>query len=53
MGVPGVAGSDAHQPAELCNVYTEIQAGLDVDEVLKAIKKGSVATYPKLGSIHF
>lgn len=53
MGVPGVAGTDAHQPAELCNVYTEIQAGLDVDEVLKAIKKGLVATYPKLGSIHF
>ncbi|MGB9914314.1 MAG: PHP domain-containing protein [Candidatus Bathyarchaeales archaeon] len=53
MGVSGVAGSDAHQPAELCNVYTEIQAGLDVDEILKAIKKGLVATYPKLGSIHF
>lgn len=53
MGVPGVAGSDAHQPAELCNVYTEIQAGLDVEEVLKAIKKGLVAAYPKSGSLHF
>ncbi|MEM3378430.1 MAG: PHP domain-containing protein [Candidatus Bathyarchaeia archaeon] len=48
MGLPGVAGSDAHQPTELCNVYTEIQAGLDVDEVLNAIKKGLVVTYPKL-----
>ncbi|MEM2108716.1 MAG: PHP domain-containing protein [Candidatus Bathyarchaeia archaeon] len=53
MGLPGVAGSDAHQPTELCNVYTEIQAGLDVEEVLKGIKKGLVATYPKSGSLHF
>ncbi|MCW4007377.1 MAG: PHP domain-containing protein [Candidatus Bathyarchaeota archaeon] len=53
MGVPGVAGTDSHQPAELCNVYTEIQASLDVDDVLKAIKKGLVATYPKLGYSSF
>lgn len=52
LGLPGVAGSDAHQPAELFNVHTEIQSCLDVDEILKAIKKGLVATYPKLRSIH-
>jgi len=53
MGLPGVAGSDAHQPAELCTVYTEIQASLDVDEVLKAVKKGLVTVPPPRKSIHF
>ena len=41
-GLPGVAGSDAHQPAELCTAYTEIQASLSVDEILTALKKGLV-----------
>jgi predicted metal-dependent phosphoesterase TrpH len=45
MGLPGTAGSDAHQPSELCSVYTEVQAGLDVDEILKALKKGLVAAH--------
>ncbi len=40
MGLPGVAGSDAHHPHELWTVYTEVQADLNVQEVLKAIKKG-------------
>ena len=53
MGLPGVAGSDAHQPAELCTVYTEIQASLDVDEILKAVKKGLVTVPPPRNSIHF
>jgi len=53
MGLPGVAGSDAHQPAELCTVYTEIQASLDVDEILKAVKKGLVTVSPPRKSIHF
>lgn len=53
MGLPGVAGSDAHQPAELCTVYTEIQASLDVDEILKAVKKGLVTVPPPRKSIHF
>jgi predicted metal-dependent phosphoesterase TrpH len=53
MGLPGVAGSDAHQPSELCTIYTEVQASLDVDEILKALKKGLV-TMPSTGkSIHF
>ncbi len=42
MNLPGVAGSDAHEPNELLSVYTEIQASLDVDAILKAIKKGLV-----------
>jgi hypothetical protein len=53
MGLPGVAGSDAHQPAELCTVYTEVQASLDVDEILKALKKGLVAVPSIRGSIRF
>ncbi|MEM2546003.1 MAG: CehA/McbA family metallohydrolase [Candidatus Bathyarchaeia archaeon] len=42
MGLPGVAGSDAHRVDELWRAYTEIQAGLDLDEILKAIKSGRV-----------
>ena len=53
MGVSGVAGSDAHQPSELCTVYTEIQASLDIDEVLNAVKKGLVTVPPQRKSIRF
>jgi predicted metal-dependent phosphoesterase TrpH len=53
MGLPGIAGSDAHQPAELCSVYTEIQAPMDVDEILHAIKKGLVSVSPTKKSIRF
>jgi predicted metal-dependent phosphoesterase TrpH len=53
MGLPGVAGSDAHSPSEPLTDYTEIQAGLDVDEILKAIKKGLVSTHSAARSIHF
>jgi predicted metal-dependent phosphoesterase TrpH len=53
MSLPGVAGSDAHQPSELCRVYTEVQASLDVDEILKALKKGLVKVPPFEKSIHF
>jgi len=42
MGLPGVAGSDAHNTDGLWTVYTEIHASLEVDEILKAIKKGLV-----------
>ena len=38
----GSAGSDSHKPSELFSVYTEVQAGLDVDEILRAVKKGLV-----------
>ena len=53
MGLPGVAGSDAHNPSELYTVYTEVQASLDVDEILKAIKKGLAAARSTARSIHF
>jgi hypothetical protein len=53
MNLPGVAGTDAHQQEDLGGVYTEIQAGLDIEEILKAIKKGLVKAYPAKGSIHF
>lgn len=42
MNLPGVAGSDAHTPEQLWTAYTEVQASQDMDEVLKAIKKGLV-----------
>jgi hypothetical protein len=53
MGLPGVAGSDAHQPAELCTVYTEVHASMDVEDILKALKKGLVSVPPIGKSIHF
>ena len=53
MKLPGVAGSDAHSPSEPLTVYTEIQAGLNVDEILKAIKKGLVSAHSAARSIHF
>jgi len=53
MGLPGVAGSDAHQTSELCTVHTQVQASLDIDEILKAIKKGLVSVPSHGRSIHF
>jgi predicted metal-dependent phosphoesterase TrpH len=53
MKLPGTAGSDAHTPSEPLTVYTEIQADLNVDEILKAIKKGLVTTHSTARSIHF
>ena len=53
MGLPGVAGSDAHQTSELCTVHTQVQASLDIDEILKAIRKGLVSVPPNGRSIHF
>ena len=53
MSLPGLAGSDAHQPSEVCGVYTEVQAGLDVNEILKALKKGLVSVHSAARSIHF
>jgi hypothetical protein len=43
MGLPGTAGSDAHQVSELFSVNTKIDASLSVEGVLKAIKRGSVS----------
>ena len=53
MGLPGIAGSDAHQPSELCTVYTEVKASMNTEDILKAIKKGLVSISPTGKSIHF
>ena len=41
--LPGTAGSDAHQVSELFSVYNKIDATMDVDSILKAIKRGAVS----------
>jgi predicted metal-dependent phosphoesterase TrpH len=53
LGLPGTAGSDAHQISDLFSVCTQLQADLNVDSVLNAIRKGPVSTQPTQGSIHF
>lgn len=53
MGLPGVGGSDAHNVDELWTAYTEIQASLDIDEILEALRKGNVKAYSMGKSIHF
>ena len=53
LGLPGTAGSDAHQVSELFSVYSKVDASLDVDSVLKAIKQGSVSAQVNRGSIRF
>jgi predicted metal-dependent phosphoesterase TrpH len=40
--LPGVAGSDAHKIQDLWTAYTEVDAQLSVEDVLKAIKKGLI-----------
>ncbi len=53
LGLPGVSGSDSHQPSELFSVCTQVQAELDVDEILDAIQKGLVVALPAGKSIRF
>ncbi len=45
LGLPGTAGSDAHQVSELFSVYNKVEAEMDVDSVLKAIRKGLVSAH--------
>jgi len=40
--LPGVAGSDAHNPSQMWVAYTEVDAEPDVGSVLNAIKNGRV-----------
>jgi predicted metal-dependent phosphoesterase TrpH len=42
MRLPGTAGSDAHSVSELFSVHNNIEASLDVDSVLQAIKRGRI-----------
>ena len=53
LGLPGTAGSDAHQQSELCMAYSKIQASMNVDEILHAIKKGLVTALTSRTSIRF
>lgn len=53
LGLPATAGSDAHQVSELFSVYNKVEASLNLDEILRAIKKGSVSAHLNRGSIHF
>jgi len=52
MGLPGTAGSDAHQLPELFGVCSKIDASLNVESVMKAIKKGSISAQASRASIH-
>ncbi len=53
LGLPGTAGTDAHQVSELFSVYTLVEASLNVDSVLAAIKKGSVSALVPRGTTQF
>ena len=53
LGLPGTAGSDAHQVSELFSVCNKVEASLNMDSILKAIKTGSVVAQVNRGSIRF
>lgn len=53
LRLPGLAGSDAHKPSELYAVYTEVEASLNIDDILAAIRKGLVSVSLSNKSIHF
>ena len=53
IGLPGTAGSDAHQVSELFSVYNQVETSMNIDSVLAAIKKGLVSAQASRGSIHF
>ena len=44
LGLPQIAGSDAHFPSEIGSAYTIVDADSEVDEIVHAIKRG--ATVP-------
>ena len=50
--LPCTAGSDAHFDTDAWNVQTEIQATLDVDSILSAIRKGRTRTLTVTDSTH-
>jgi hypothetical protein len=43
MRLPGTAGSDAHSVSELFSVHNNIEASLNIDSVLQAIKRGRIS----------
>jgi predicted metal-dependent phosphoesterase TrpH len=53
MGLPGVSGSDSHQPSDLFSVCTQVQASLNEEEILDAIRKGHVSALPMGKPVRF
>jgi predicted metal-dependent phosphoesterase TrpH len=53
LGLPGTAGSDAHQASDLFCVCTKVEASFDVEAIFKAIKQGNISAQASNGSIHF
>ncbi len=47
LGIARVAGSDAHYGPEIGYAYTLVDAEPDVDEIVKAIRKGSCSPHGK------
>lgn len=43
--LPGVAGSDAHEPGSLWTAFNEVDAEPNVEDVLKAIRNGRVKAF--------
>jgi predicted metal-dependent phosphoesterase TrpH len=52
LSLPGTAGSDAHTVSELFAVNNRVEASLDVDSILKAIKRGAVLAQRTVNSLH-
>jgi len=50
MKIPGIAGSDAHDSSDICSVYTQVEASLDIEEILKSLKNGLVSIPSKIKS---
>jgi predicted metal-dependent phosphoesterase TrpH len=44
LSLPQTAGSDSHTPTDPWNAYTQIQATLNIEDILKAIKNGKTKT---------
>lgn len=47
LGIPRVAGSDAHYAPEIGSAYTLVDAELDCEEVVKAIRRGLCEPFGK------
>jgi predicted metal-dependent phosphoesterase TrpH len=53
LGLPGTAGSDAHQVSELFAVCNQVEASMNVDSILAAIKKGGVTARLPTPSLNY
>lgn len=53
LGLPGVSGSDSHQPSGLFSVCTQVQASLNEEEIFDAIRKGHISALPAGKAVRF